>query len=246
METLRITAADVVEGNMTTEQESEAHRILQGQIDDIASTAVIRIGPERDPAVLKLAEEARSLRDYAIARVIATDVDLTPATQDLSIIAKVKRALAEKKADYLKPIKAHVDAVSAAFASITSPLDEADTITRTKVKDYRAAVEARRVEAEAINRQKADLAQREAAFSGTGETTVDTTPVPVPIPINHVRTDLGSAGTMKVKKWELVDFALVPDEFKALDAGKITRMVKAGGTLPGIKVWEEETIRVTA
>ena len=222
---------------MKTEAEDRAR--------EVAITAIIKIGPEHDPAVLTLAEEARKLRDYAAVRVIATDIDLKPATEDLSIIARVKKALAEKKADYLKPIKAHIDAVSAAFLSITAPLDEADTITRNKVKDYRAAVEKRRLEAEEINRQKQELARRETAFHGTGEITVDTAPVEAPAPVNRVFTDLGTASMMKVKKWELVDFKAVPDEFKLLDSGKITKLVKAGGTIPGIRVYEEESIRVT-
>lgn len=223
---------------MTTEQES---------ISTASVTAIIRIGPEHDPAVLKLAEEARSLRDYAVARVIVTDADLTPATQDLSIIAKVKKALVASKADYLKPIKAHVDAVAAAFASITIPLDEADTITRNKVKDYRAAVEKRRLEAEEINRQKQELAQREAAFSGTGETTVDTTPVVVPVPVNHVRTDMGAVGTMKVRKYRVVDFAKLPDQYKIENSALLNKVVKAGiPEIPGVEIYSEETIRVTA
>ena len=209
------------------------------------TTALVRIGPEHDLAVLALAEQARGLRDYAVARIIATDIDLKPATEDLSIIAKVKKALAEKKAEYLKPIKTHIDDVSAAFASIMLPLDEADSVTRKKVKDYRDEVEKRRQEAEEINRQKQELARREAAFSATGEITIDTTPVEVPMPIGRVITDLGTAGTMKVKKWELVDFKAVPDEFKMLDAGKVTKLVKGGGTIPGIRVYEEESIRIT-
>jgi len=224
--------------NLTAQEQAEHEH-------EVAITALIRIGPEHDPAVLALAQEARKLREYAAVRVIATDADLKPATEDLSIIAKVKKALAEKKADYLKPIKTHIDAVNAAFTSIIAPLDEADIITREKVKDYRVAVEKRRLEAEEINRRKQELARREAAFNGTGEITIDTTPVEAPAPVSRVVTDLGTASTMKIKKWELVDFKAVPDEFKMLDSGKVTKLVKAGGTIPGIRVYEDESIRVT-
>ncbi|MDP2158644.1 MAG: hypothetical protein Q8K68_13165 [Nitrospirota bacterium] len=215
------------------------------KVQEVMTTAIIKIGPEHDPAVLALAGEATKLRDYALARIITTDIDLKPATDDLSVIAKLKKALAEKKADYLSPIKAHIDAVNQAFSSIMQPLDEADLITRNKVKEYRAAIEKRRLEAEEINRQKQELARREAVFNGTGEVTIDTTPVEVPIPVSRIATDLGTASTMKIKKWELLDFQLVPERYKILDAASITKIVKAGGTIPGIKVWEEETIRVT-
>lgn len=209
------------------------------------TTALIKISPELDLTVVALAEEARKLRDHATIRVIATDADLSPVTDDLSIIAKLRKVLSEKKAEYLKPIKAHIDAVNAAFATILAPLEEADLITRSKVKEYRDAAEKRRLEAEEINRQKQELARREAAFSGTGEVTVDTTPVEAPMPVYRVTTELGTASTMRVKKWELVDFKLVPDDFKTLDSAKITKLVKAGGTIAGIRVYEEESIRVT-
>lgn len=214
--------------------------------DNVGITAVIKVGPEHDPAVLALAAEAGKLRDFALIRVIATDADLSPATEDLSIIAKVKRALAGKKVDYLKPIKAHIDAVNAAFTSILAPLDEADLLTRNKVKDYRVAVEKRRLEAEEINRKKQELAQQEAKFNGTGEITIDTTPVEVPTPVSRVVTGLGTAGIMKIRKYRITDFAKLPDQYKIENSALLNKVVKAGiPEIPGVEIYEEETIRVT-
>ncbi|MFA6307090.1 MAG: hypothetical protein WC639_04775 [Patescibacteria group bacterium] len=210
------------------------------------TTAVIKVGPEHDPAVIALSADARRIRDYAVARMIVGDADLKPATDDLSVIAKIKKALTEKKADYLKPIKAHVDAVNAAFSSIMSPLEEADQVTRQKVLAYNAAVAKRQSEAEEINRKKAELARQEAQFNGTGEITIDTTPVVAPAPVSRVKTDMGTTSTFKVTKWEVVDFAAVPDQYKIIDAAKVTKLVKAGGSIPGICVYEEESLRVTA
>lgn len=214
-------------------------------MSELMTVAYIQIAPEHDPAVIALANEAVKLMDLARARTITKPDDLAPATEDLSLIAKLRKALTEKRADYLRPIKGHIEAVNAAFSTITAPLEEADRVTRDKVKAFRAEVEARRQEAEEINRQKEELARREAAFSGTGETTVDTTPVIAPAPVRQVTTDSGSTGIMKVRRWEVADFSLVPNEFKLIDAGKVTKLVKAGGSIPGIKVWEEETVRVT-
>lgn len=42
-----------------------------------------------------------------------------------------------------------------------------------------------------------------------------------------------------------MDFALVPDQYKMLDSGKITKLVKGGGTIPGIKVIVIESLRIT-
>ncbi len=210
-----------------------------------AEVAVIKIKPQDDPRVRALADEATKLRDYAVARTIKTDADCKPATEDLSVIARVKKALTEAKADYVKPIRGHLDDVNAAFTLILAPLDEADKVTRNKILAYREEQAKRAAEAEEINRQKAELARREAQFNGTGEITIDTTPVQAQEPVKRVSTDIGTASVQKVTTWELVDFAAVPDQYKILDAGKITKLVKGGGTIPGIKVIVKEGLRVT-
>ena len=62
---------------------------------------------------------------------------------------------------------------------------------------------------------------------------------------NHYHAEAGSLGTMTLRKWAVVDFSLVPDEYKLPDAVKIGRVVRAGiASIPGIKIWEEITLRV--
>jgi hypothetical protein len=212
-----------------------------------STTAIIKVGPEHDPAVLALAGEAKRLRDYAIARILASDADLKPATDDLAIIAKVRKLLTERKSDYLKPIKAHIDAVNAAFNSIMAPLEDADQITRKQVLAYNAAVGKRRQEAEEINRKKAELAKQEAQFNGTGEITIDTTPVDIPASITNVKTDMGMTSTMKVRKYRVIDFAKLPDQYKIENSALLNKVVKAGiPEIPGVEIFVEETLRVEA
>lgn len=210
---------------------------------EIATTAEIQIAPEIDVTVQSLVEEARKLQTYAEGRMILSDDDLKPVLDDLTLIAKVKRALEEKKKEYLKPIKAHVEAISATFQAILGPLEDADRLNRSAMMRYRAEQQRKADEAEAINREKEALAKREAALN-YGAHTVDLTPVEAPVPIAKVRTDMGTAGVTKIKKWVLEDMAKVPDEYKVLDSGRITRVVKAGGSIPGIRVFEEESLRV--
>lgn len=221
----------------------------EARIPEVRTTAIIKVGPEHDSAILVLAQEAKKLRDYAMARVITTETDLKPATEDLSIIARVKKALSEKKAEYLKPIKAHVDAVNTAFTSITAPLDEADTVTRGKILTFRQEQERRVREAEEINRLRVEAAKREATLNGTGEITVETTLLEVPATLpNHVRTELGSLGTAKTWKFEVVDIKMLPDDYKVANEVKIGQVVRATkGTIsiPGVKIWSEESIRIT-
>lgn len=206
--------------------------------------AAIRICPETDEQVKQLLTEATKLKEYALSRIILVPADLTFITDDLALIGKVKKALLEKKAEYLKPIKAFSDSVAGVFTLIMEPLEEADRLNRKKLTDYRAEIARKQAEALAINREKEELARREAALNH-GEITIDTTPVEAPTQVQRVRTAMGTVGTQKVRKWELVDIKLVPDEYKLVDAAKVTKLVKAGiGSISGIRIWEEETIKV--
>lgn len=217
-------------------------------------TALVRVAPERDDRVQALYNEGQQLRQYAIARIIAGDPDLISATNDLSLIAKVRKALEEKRREYVSPIKAHLDAFNESFKLFTEPLVEADTLIRDKVKAYRAEIERKRVEAAAIEAEKLALAQREAKLNeggvagASGAVSSVLAPVPTSVPApTHIRTEMGTASAFKVRKWEIIDFAAIPDEYKVIDAGKITKLVKAGiGSIPGIRIWEEESLRVRA
>lgn len=210
--------------------------------------ALIQIGPDTDAKVQALYAEAVHLLELAEARVITENADLKAATEDLSVIARLKKALSEKKDEFVKPVRTFLNGFNDTFKTMLEPIEEADRITRDKMKRFKADQQRKIAEAQAIEDEKLALAQREAELTG-GEITVDLTPVEAPPPVpERVRTDIGMAGTAKVYKWEVTDKAAVPDEYKVVDAGTVGRVVKASkGTIviAGIRIWEEDTIRVT-
>jgi len=207
--------------------------------------AIIKVGPEYDPAVLQLSEEARKLRDYAISRDIKAVADLKPATDDLSLISKLKKSLNELKAGYLKPIKAHIDSVNAAFASIIAPLDEADTSTRSKIIAYRQEQDRKAREVERINQLRMEAAEKEMKLKGEITESVNLIETP-PAPPAHVRTEVGTLGTMKIRKYRIINFTLLPDQYKIENSVLLNKVVKAGiPEIPGVEIYEEEVLRVT-
>ncbi|MDD5061767.1 MAG: hypothetical protein PHN44_05750 [Candidatus Marinimicrobia bacterium] len=211
-------------------------------------TAVIKINPILDIGVVALKLEVIKLLEFAQGRVILSNDDVKAATDDLGLLQKLRKAVEEKRKEFTGPINEHLKFINDDFKMLSSPLEDADKITRNKVMAFRYMQDKKQKEAEEINRQKESLAQREAAFNGTGEVTIDTTPVIVPAAAPaHVRTETGTLGTSKVHKWELQDLTLVPAEYKMLDASKVAAVVKASkGTIiiPGIKVWSEDTLTV--
>lgn len=204
------------------------------------------VNPSNDIEVKSFYNEAIKLQEYAEARVILVAEDLKPAVDDLSIIAKVKKALEGKRKEYVVPLQDQVKEVNEVFKTLMEPILVADKTTRTKILSYQQEQERIRQEQERINTLKMEAAKAEAALHN-GEITesVNLVEVIAPLP-KHIRTNMGMTGTMKVRKWEIIDFASVPDELKVIDAGKVTKLVRAGiGSIAGIHIYEEATLRVT-
>ncbi|MFA5429862.1 MAG: hypothetical protein WC329_01730 [Candidatus Omnitrophota bacterium] len=192
--------------------------------------------------------EATKLLEYAERRLIHSNEDLKPAVEDLGIIAKGTKALLEMKKRALAPLKEKSDAITAAFKQILEPLEIADQLTRRKMESFNNEQKRKAAEAAAIQNEKEALAAREAALSGTGEITVDLTPPQAPPPVPaHTRTEQATQGFQKVTKWEVVDPNLVPRVYLIVDAAKVGKMVRASsGTLsiPGIRIWTEDAVRI--
>lgn len=209
--------------------------------------AVIQIDPESDPRVVALYQEALHLQELAEAREITTNEDLKPATEDLAAIAKLKKALTERKTEFVAPVREYLDGFNDAFKTLMAPILAADRITRDKMKRFGEDQQRRIDEAAQLDADKLNVAKREAALH-QGEHTQDLTPAEAPPAVpQRVRTDIGTTGTSMVHKWEPVDLAQVPIEYLMIDAGKVGRVVKASkGTIiiPGIRVWSEPTITV--
>lgn len=208
-------------------------------------TAVVKVKPQTDEAVIALQEQSLKLEQYATALVIGTDDDVKSATNDLSIISGLKKAIEEKRKEYTQPINDHLKAVNEAFKSFAEPLNNADKITRQKVLDYRAEQERKRQEQEEINRLRLEAAQKEMELKGELTESVDLVETQPEQP-NHYRSEAGTLGKATIWKFEVVDFALVPDEYKLPDATKIGKVVRAGlRSIPGIRIYSEDTLKIT-
>jgi len=210
------------------------------------NTALVKVKPEADAAVIALHEQSLKLEHYATALVIASDDDVKGATNDLSIISGLKKAIEEKRKEYTQPINEHLKAVNEAFKTFTEPLDRADRITRDKVLAYRQEQERRRQETEEIARMEREAAERKAALTGEPIVAPEVVEIPPEAP-DRYRAEMGTLGKATIWKWEVVDFPLLPDRFKMENATLIGKVVRAGEReIPGVRIWAEETLRINA
>jgi hypothetical protein len=175
---------------------------------------------------------------------VASKEDVKLATDDLAIMARLKKTLEEKRKEYVDPINAHLKGINNAFKAFMGPLEMADKITREKVKAFWDEEQRRQDEVKRINQLRIEAAELEAKLKGT---TADT-PVLVPVPpaVKEAVTDIGEASVAHIRKWELVDITQVPAEYLQVNAALVGKVVRAGiPAIPGIRIWTEEILRIT-
>lgn len=211
----------------------------------MSTEVVIKINPEVDAGFISLYSEVQRLLDYATVLTVTSNEDVKRVTNDLSLISKLRKSIEEKRTEYTGPINEHLHIINAAFKTITEPLESAWKITRGKVTAYNLEQERRRREAEEINRQKDELAKREAKLN-EGVITVNTEPVVVPAaPQAHIYAEAGTLGTRKDRKWEVEDITKVPVEYLTVDSVAIGKLVRAGiKSIAGIRIWTEDSLTV--
>jgi len=214
--------------------------------EPVAETALAN-APGANNEVISYYKEALKLQARAEAKVIATPDDIKAATEDLSDISRLKKAMEEKKREYLDPLKIQAEAIRETYSTLMDPILAADKITRDKILAYRQEQEDRRREQERINAVKLQTAEDERRLSGKPSEPVELIEVSPTVP-THVSTDLGATGQRANWKWEVTDFSLVPDDYKLINPGVLTRVVKASKgkvTIPGIRIFNEPIITVT-
>lgn len=204
-------------------------------------TALIKIKPELDADVQAFYNQALSYKKAAEDRVIAKVSDLTLANDDLSIIARVKKSLLEIRASYVQPIEDQLKAVRGAFDVLLEPILQATEINKKKMLVFDAEQRRLRQEQEAINRQKEELAAREAALNGKPVEPVEMVELAPEAP-KSVGTDLGISGMVDHWKYVVEDFILLPNEYKVADNAQLTAIAKRHHDkkpIPGVRFYNE-------
>ena len=221
--------------------------ITEAVLLDEPQTVLVKVNPSTDPEVISFYNEALRLQQYAQLRVITTVEDLKPATDDLSIIARVEKWMENRRKEYLKPFQDHIKETNDAFKTLMEPIEQADAVTRQKILAFQLKQKLIREEQERINALRLEAAQLEASRNG-GVITESVNLVEVsPEAPRRTETNMGMTGTVKIKKWEVEDLSKVPLDYLMIDAAKVGKVVRAGiPNINGIRIWEETILKVTA
>ncbi|MDD5338444.1 MAG: hypothetical protein PHG35_03410 [Dehalococcoidales bacterium] len=229
--------------------EPEEHEAESHNLDLLLSrkaVAIVNISPEHDQAVTALYQESLSILAHAEALAITKPEDMKLATDDISLISKVQKAIEAKRKEYVNPIRQHLDAINAAFKDFTAPLNKADTITREKIKTYNLDQQRKQREQEQINNLRMEAAQKEAALN-QGELSEPVQLVEVVASPKKVVTDLGSAAMRDNWTYQVTDFKLVPDEYKIVNASALNAFIKSNKDtrpIPGVRIYNDPVVVV--
>ena len=85
--------------------------------------------------------EAVKLLEFAGSRKVESQADMELATDDLMVISRLKKAMAERRLFYTSPFNERIKAIDETYRELTAPAEEADKIIRKKMRDCRAKQE---------------------------------------------------------------------------------------------------------
>lgn len=209
-----------------------------------AAEIALALRPGEDMEAHGYFEEALKLLEYAESRVIKTLDDNKSANDDLSLISKLKKLMDDKRKALLAPLKAQSDAIRETYDYLMAPVLEADKLTRGKMLAYDAEQRRIRAEQEEINRKRQEAAEQEMKLKGELSESVNLVEV-IPEPAKSIGTEMGTTSVVDRWKYEVVDFALLPDAYKMADAAQLTAIAKRHHdqkSVPGVRFYNEPII----
>ncbi|KKL69718.1 hypothetical protein LCGC14_2112120 [marine sediment metagenome] len=208
-------------------------------------TELTLIKPQEDTKLQEYYTEALKLQQYADVRVIATLEDAQSATNDLAIISGIKKSMEERRKDYLRPFQDHIKDVNEGYKQFMEPIMEADRITRSKWTAFTLEMKRQQAEQEEINRLRMEAANKEMELNGELSESVNL--VEVQDAPKRTSTAMGSTGMKDSWRFEVFDFALLPDAYKVADEvmlGQIARKHHDQKPVPGVNFYNEPVIAV--
>ena len=177
--------------------------------------------------------------------VIKNDADRAKATEMLSALSVMAKGIEEQRTDLVKPLNDTVKKINANAKKYSAPIDEAIAKIKRGISNY--VLEQDRKAREKEERDLAKLAEKNAKREAEGKAPVLTTLQSVARPEATIRTDAGRTTTRKVWKFEIIDDAKVPADYRSADIAKIKVAVSNGvREIDGVRIYEDAVVSVTS
>lgn len=240
-------------GTPPGEEEKVAGEIVKlaetiAEVQGAPKLTALVLRPGEDVEAHGYFEEALEFLKYAEARVIASVEDVKAATNDLALISKLRKVMENKRKSLLDPLRLQADAIRETYTYLMTPVLKADKVTRDKMLAFDAEQRRIRQEQEDINRKRTEAAEAEMRLKGELTESVNLVEV-APEPAKSISTDMGTTGMTDSWKYEVIDFAQLPDEYKVVDGAMLTAIARKHHDqkqVNGVRFYNEPFITVRA
>jgi len=170
--------------------------------------------------------------------VIGSPEDMRNATEILSKLNVFNDRLIEDKERITKPLNAALKEIRAKYKPMEEKLGDAITVIRDKMETYQIAATRK------LKEEQDKIAAR--IGEGKGKLKIETAVAKMDhldVPEKNIEGDTGSVSFVTVKKFEVTDLSLVPIEYHLANEVAIRKAMKDGNELPGVRYFEEQSVR---
>ena len=207
------------------------------------------------PDVKKLTAESGSLAEQYQDFAITNAIGYTEAANDLKLIKGQLNAVNEKRLEITRPMDAAKKGVMDFFRPVVTRLENAERAIKKGMADWkreqdRLAAEEQRKEQERREKREAKLRQeaeeaRDKGREARADILEDRADTVTSAPVAPATPKVEGVSTRKVWRFEIVDPAAVPDQYKTIDEKKIggvVRALKDQADIPGVRVYSEDVV----
>lgn len=190
---------------------------------------------ELSKEIAPLQKEVSKIVSVANELKVENKDDLQEATNLLTKIKMIGKDLLFAKENITKPLNETLRNIRGFFAPVEAQWSEAERIVKNKMLNYQKQELAK---AEVVaNKVEEKVEAGKMTFEKGAEKIEEA------MPAKTVQSETGgSAQFKKIKKVEIVDEKLIPDEYWDLNLIKVRKVALAGVEIPGVKVVEELTV----
>jgi hypothetical protein len=167
---------------------------------------------------------------------VKTEADKSLATSTLSQINKYADSLKARKETVTKPINEALKNIRSLFKPLETQCEEASDFLRQQLSAYQTKTLAEQ------QKKEAQLAAKLASGKISAETVASEIDK-MSIVSSSTNTEDGDVKFVTVKKFEVINLAKLPIEYHLANDTAIRTAMKQGTELPGVKYWEEQSVR---
>lgn len=202
------------------------------------------IGEVKKAFKAKYFSKISDLKEEALSQTVTCDSEEKDAVEKVGQVKSLLKAIEKKRKDAIREQDEFVRGVNSFCKTFKDSLGEIEGILKTKISDYgwQKELERRKKEKEAQEEARKLQEKIDAEAEKIG---VDPPKIGAPAPVikkrKIVRTESGTSAHLRTewKMTEIIDFSLVPDEYKILDEKKVKSSIGAGiREIPGLKIEE--------